>query len=346
MSSLTRGILIVIFLLCSAFFSMTECAFSYCNQIKMKVSADEGDKSSKLVLKCLNKFDKYIIVTLISNNIVNTFLSVFSTTLCILLFTDGFNFSPEKSKEYGALVSTILSTIVVFLFGEIIPKSIAKAFPNTICKIVVYPLVFLSYLLYPLVLFFNGLTILVKKIFKAKDEENIIDEDDFHDIVESIEEQGLIEEEESTIIQSAVDFDETRVKQVMKDRDNIVALNIDDEMSKDQLIDYILDNPYTRIPVYKNNLDNIIGILHTQKLLKNLMQNNNYNISKLLVEPIFVRPNVHLDTLFDEFKKKKTHMAVVQSKEGTTLGIVTMEDLIEELVGNIDNTGKDGDEHE
>lgn len=346
MSSLTRGILIVVFLFCSAFFSMTECAFSYCNQIKMKVSADEGNKSSKLVLKCLDKFDKYIITNLIGNNIVNTFLSVLSTTLCVLLFTDGFNFSADKSKEYGALLSTILSTIVVFLLGEIIPKSIGKAFPNTVCKIVVYPLVVLSYILYPLVLLFNGLTILVKKIFKAKEEENIIDEEDFQDIVESIEEQGLIEEEESSIIQSAVEFDGTRVKQVMCERENIVALNIDEPMNKEQLIDYILDNPFTRIPVYKNSIDNIIGILHTQKLLKTLMQNDSYNISKLLVEPIFVRPNVHLDTLFDEFKKKKTHMAVVQSKDGITLGIVTMEDLIEELVGDIDNTGKEGDKHE
>ena len=347
MSSLTRGILIVIFLLCSAFFSMTECAFSYCNQIKLKVAADEGDKSSKLVLKCLDKFDRYIITNLIGNNIVNIMLSVFSTTLCVLLFTDVFNVADSvKAGEYGAVASTVLTTVAVFFFGEIIPKSIGKTFPNKICKIVVYPLVALSYILMPLVLLFDGLTRLVKLIFKTKEDENILDEEDFVDIVDSIEEQGLIEEEESTIIQSAVEFDETRVKQVMCPRDEITALDIDKQMSKDELIDYILDNPYTRIPVYKDSIDNIIGILHTQKLLKEIMQKNTYNIEKLLVEPIFVRPNVHLDTLFEEFRKKRTHMAVVQSKDEETLGVVTMEDLIEELVGDLDNVDKEGDSHE
>ena len=343
MSSLTRGILIVICLLCSAFFSMSECAFSYCNQIKLKVAADEGSKSSKLVLKCLDNFDKYIITSLIGNNVVNILISVFSTTLCVLLFTDGFKLDEQSSSEYGALMSTILITIVVFFFGEVIPKSIGKTFPNKICKIVVYPLIALSYILMPFVLLFNGLTKLVKMILKVKDEENIIDEEDFQDIVDSIEEQGLIDEEDSTIIQSAVEFDETRVKQVMCLRENIVALDIDKKMNKDEMIDFILDNPFTRIPVYKDSIDNIVGILHTQKLLKEIMQKNTYNIEKLLVEPIFVRPNVHLDTLLDEFKKKRTHMAVVQSKELETLGILTMEDLIEELVGDVDNANKDGD---
>ena len=346
MSSLTRGILIVVLILCSAFFSMTECAFSYCNQIKMKVAADEGSKSSKLVLKCLNKFDRYIITSLIANNVVNILLSVFSTTLCVLLLAEGFNVGAQNANEYGAVIATVLSTIVVFFFGEIIPKSIGKTFPNKICKIVVYPLIALSYILMPFVLVFDGLTRIVKKIFKAKEEENIIDEEDFQDIVDSIEEQGLIDEEDSSIIQSAVEFDDTRVKQVMCLRENIVALDIDKPMNKDQMIDFILDNPFTRIPVYKDSIDHIIGILHTQKLLKEIMQKNTYNIEKLLVEPIFVRPNVHLDTLLDEFKKKRTHMAVVQSKELETLGILTMEDIIEELVGDLDNADKDGDTNE
>ena len=346
MSNLSRGILIVILVLCSAFFSMSECAFSYCNQIKMKVAADEGSKSSKLVLKCLNKFDRYIITNLIGNNVINILISVFSTTLCVYLFTDGFKLDGQSSNEYGALLSTILSTIIVFFFGEIIPKSIGKTFPNKICKIVVYPLIALSYILMPFVFVFNCLTKFVKKILKAKEEENIIDEEDFQDIVDSIEEQGLIDEEDSTIIQSAVDFDETRVKQVMCLRENIVALDIDKKLSKDEMIDFILDNPYTRIPVYKESIDNIVGILHTQKLLKEIMNKNSYSIDKLLVQPIFVRPNVHLDTLLEEFKKKRTHMAVVQSKELETLGILTMEDLIEELVGDVDNTNKDGDTDE
>lgn len=321
---------------------MTECALSYCNKIKLKVAADEGSKSAKLVIKCLDDFDNYIIVGLIGNNIVNILFSVLSTVLCVSLLTGYID--PVKLDETGALVSTIAATILVFFFGEIIPKSFGKAFPNAISKVCIYPIYVLNFILYPFVMFFKGLLFVVKKIFKAKDDEILLDATDFQDIVEEIEEKGLIEKEESEIIQSAVEFDDTRVKQVMCKRENIVALNIDKQMNNDELIDYILDNPYTRIPVYKDNIDNIIGILHTQKLLKSIMIEGNYEIKPLLVEPIFVRPNVHLDTLFDDFKKKRTHMAVVCDKEGKTLGIVTMEDLIEELVGVIDNEGGEQDE--
>ena len=195
-------------------------------------------------------------------------------------------------------------------------------------------------------MFFRGLLFIVKKIFKAKDDEVLLDEEDFQDIVDSIEEQGLIEKEESEIIQSAVEFDDMKVKQVMCPKEKIVALDIDKKLTKDELIDYILDNPYTRIPVYKDNLDHIIGILHTQKLLKSLMLKDNNNLESLLVEPIFVRPNVHIDTIFDEFKKKRTHMAVVQDKEGKTLGIVTMEDVLDELVGGLDDINEGGDDDE
>ena len=346
MSSLTRCILLVVLLLGSSFFSMTESAFSYCNQIKLRISADEGSKSSKLVLKCLENFDKYIIVNLIGNNIVNTLLSILSTTLCVTLLTDFSSLSIEQINAASVIISTIVATIVVFFIGEIITKNIGKTFPNFICKIVVYPILALDVLFTPVSLIYRGFLWVVKKIFKTKDDAPILDEEDFQDIVEAVEEQGLIEEQEKAIIQSAVEFDDMKVKQVMCKRENICALNIDKDMNKDELIDYILDNPYTRIPVYKDNIDNILGVLHTQKLLKAIMTKQNYSIEKLLVEPIFVRPNVHLDTLFEEFKKKRTHIAVVQDKELKTLGIVTMEDVLEELVGDIDESNEGGDSNE
>lgn len=336
-----RIILLVVLLLCSAFFSMVESAFSYCNQIRMRISADEGSKSAKLVLKCLDKFDNYIVTNLIGNNIVNNLFSAMSTTLCGLLLLSFM--SAEDAKSWGSIITIIVGTLVVFFVGENIPKNIGKAFPNTVCKIAVYPLYILGIILTPISWVFNGLIYVVKKIFKTKDDEPLLDEEDFQDIVEKVEE---IEDQEKAIIQSAVDFDDTKVKQVMCKREDICALNIDKQMTKDELIDYILDNPYTRIPVYKDNIDNILGILHTQKLLKSIMTNQNYSIEKLLVKPIFVRPNVHLDTLFDEFKKKRTHIAVVQDKEFKTIGIVTMEDLLEELVGDIDESNEGGENHE
>lgn len=339
MSNLTRGILIIILLFLSAFFSMTESAISYCNQIKLKISADDGSKSSKLVLKCLNNFDKYIITNLIGNNIVNILLSIFTTVLCADLLKN-------TSEEISTLVAIVGSTLVVFFVGEIIPKSIGKNFANMTCRIVIYPLFLFNIILTPISLLFRGLVWCIKKIFKTKDDEPLLDEEDFQHIVGTIEQQGLIEEEEKEIIQSAVDFDDTKVKQVMCPRNEIKALDISLENDKESLIQYIVNCPYTRLPVYSENIDNILGILHTQKLLKALMLKENYSIEKLLVKPIFVRPNVHLDTLFEEFKKKKTHLAVVQDKDGNTLGIVTMEDVLEELVGDIDESNEGGVKHE
>lgn len=344
MSSQERIILLIVLLLCSAFFSMTECALSYANKIKLRVLADDGKKGANLVLKCLDKFDNYIITGLIGNNIVNILFSVLTTSLCAALLTGIIN--PISLDEITVVVSTILATVLVFFFGEIIPKSFGKAFPNALSRICIYPLYALFILLFPFVMFFKGLLWFVRKIFKAKEDEVILDEEDFQDIVDSIEEKGLIEKEESEIIQSAVEFDDMKVKQVMCLRENIVALDINKKMNKDELIDYILDNPYTRIPVYQGDIDHIIGILHTQKLLKSLMLTDNYNLKSLLVDPIFVRPNVHLDTLFDEFRKKRTHMAVVQDKENNTIGIVTMEDVLDELVSGVDNVNEGGDDDE
>lgn len=344
MSSLTKIILLIALLFCSAFFSMAECALSYASKIKLRVLADEGKKGANLVLKCLDNFDNFIITGLIGNNVVNIFFSVLTTSLCTVLLTDIVD--PKNLSQYTVIISTLFATILVFFFGEIIPKSFGKAFPTIISRICIYPLCGLNIILFPFVMFFRGLLWLVKKIFKAKEEQIILDEEDFQDIVDSIEEQGLIEKEESEIIQSAVEFDDMKVKQVMCPKENIVAYDIDKKLTKDQLIDYILDNPYTRIPVYKDDLNHIVGILHTQKLLKALMLKDNYNLEALLVEPIFVRPNVHIDTIFEEFKKKRTHMAVVQDKEGNTLGIVTMEDVLEELVGGLDDISEGGDDDE
>lgn len=341
-------ILIIILLLCSGFFSMSENAFSYCNQIRMKISADEGSKSAKRVLKCLEKFDNYIIVNLIGNNIVNILFSVLSTILCVDLLNEYLidKISSQQIQIISAFVFPIITTIIVFFIGEIIPKSIGKTFPNTICKICVYPLLVLNILFFPISLIYRGIIFVLKKIFKTKEEEPLLDEEDFQHIVGNIEKEGLIEEEEKNIIQSAVEFDDMKVKQVMCLRENICAIDLHNNMNKEQLIDFILDKPYTRIPVYETDIDHIVGILHTQKLLKALMQNDEVDILKLLVEPIFVRPNVHLDTLFEDFKKKRTHMAVVVDKENKTLGIVTMEDVLEELVGDIDESHEGGETHE
>lgn len=343
MDGLTRIILLIVLLVLAAFFSLTESAFSYCNRIRMKVESDDNNRSAKLVLKYLDNFDRYIVTNLICSNVVILLFSVVSTMLFVDAMKEIGNNNPN---EIGALVSTIVATIVIFYLGEIIPKAIGRTFPQKTSKICVYPIMVFDIILFPISFIFTMLVKLIKKIFHAPDNDGTIDEEDFQDIVDDIEDKGLIEPEESEIIQSAIEFDDTKVKQVMCPRDEIVALDINKKMNKDELIDYILDNQFSRFPVYEGSIDNIIGILHTQKLLKELMNNDNYDIRSLLMEPIMVSPNVHIDTIFEEFKKKRTHIAVVQDKDNKTLGIVTMEDVLEELIGDIDKNVKGGDEDE
>lgn len=331
MPDLSRVFIIIALILLSAFFSMTESALSYCNQIKLKVKAEDGSKAARLVLAVLDKFDKYMVTILICNNIVNILLSVLATIICVNLF-----------QEYGVLVATIGSTLFVFIFGEMIPKAIGKSRPDSISCFCIYPIKVLSIILTPISFLFQGLINLFKKIFKANQQEPLLSEDDFQDVIESIEEQGQIEAEESEIIQSAVEFADLKVKEVMRDKNEIVAIDLDNQWSKEQLIDFFVDNNFSRFPVYKGDLDHIVGILHARTALKSLMLNTYNGIDKQLVEPLFVKPNMHLDTIFDEFKKKKTHIAIVIDKDYHTLGMVTMEDVLEELVGDIDESVEGG----
>lgn len=343
MVDLTRVLLIVALLLFSAFFSMTESALSFSNQIKLKVKADEGSKSAKKVLKILNKFDDTIVTILIGNNIVNILISVFTTMITFSIFKDIY---PTNADEYSAIVSTIVATIVVFIFGEVLPKTIAQARPEKIAQIMVYPIIIFGYIIFPVAFIFKCIVRFGRKIFKTKSNDNLLSEEDLKDIVDNIEQEGQIDEDENEIIQSAVDFDDLKVKEVMCPKENICAYDLELNYNEEQLIDFIVDNNYSRIPVYRKNINNIIGILHTRVLLKELMNKQPYDIEKLLVPPLIVRPNMHLDTIFEEFKKKKTHIAIVINKDNETLGLVTMEDVLEELVGDIDESNEGGSENE
>lgn len=332
MPDLTRSIILVVLLLFSAFFSMSESAFSYCNVIKLRVKAEQGSKSASLVLKHQNKFDRYIINVLICNNIVNILFSVVATTMFV-----------EISPEYGVVLTTVFSTLLVLTFGEVIPKTIAKSRPDEISQVMIYPMSFLIAILTPIIFVFESLINGVKKAFKVGKSESLLSEQDFQDVIESIEEQEQITPEESEIIQSAVEFSDMKVKQVMTKKEEIVALDVDKEMNKEEMIDFLAAINFSRIPVYKESIDNIVGILHVRTALKSLMLDKYQGVEKQMAEPLKVKPNVHLDTIFEEFKKHKTHIAIVTDKEGITLGMVTMEDVLEELVGDID---KDGDSNE
>ena len=317
-------IVIIILLIISAFCSGTESAYNYCNRYKIKVWADDGKKSAKSALYVLNKMDNTIIAILILNNIVNVLASVLATVLAVSLLGD-----------LGSIVATIIITVLVFVFGELLPKNIAKANCDKWAIGVSYLMVFLIYLLMPVIYIFNGIVWLVKQVFRIKESsDDVFNDDDFQDTVEKLSDDGGMDEEESEIIIAAVDWGDTRVSEVLTRRKDIVAINIKD-CNEEYLRQFLINNSHSRIPIYEKNLNNIIGILHVRVYLKELFKNGNVNIRDILLKPYIVGPKINLDDIFEGFKQHHTHIAIVKEK-GQTIGMVTMKDILEELVSDID----------
>lgn len=320
-------IIIVVLILFSALFSGCEVAYTYCNRYKIKVWADDGSKRAKMTLRVIDKLDNTIISILIGNNIVNNASSIIATMLAV-----------ELLGPYGSAVSIVVITVITFIFGEILPKNIARANCNKWALNFAYPLYVLIFLFTPFVWFFNGLIFCVKKILRLKEDSNeVFTDDDFQDVVEKISDEGVIDEDESEIIIAAVDWGDMVVSEVLTKRANIVALNIKD-CNDEYLKKFLKNNTYSRFPIYEGTLNNIIGILHVRVYLKELFLNKKVNVRDILLKPYIVNPKIKLDDMFEGFKTHKTHIAIVQEKN-KTIGMVTMKDILEELVSDIDEAG-------
>lgn len=322
--TLENILIIIILIFLSAFFSMSETVFSTCNKVRLKIKAEDGNKHAKKAMKVIDNYDKSLITILIGNNIVNLTASSLATLVAVSLILN---------EGVASLVASVIMTILVLLFGEVIPKNVGKANADKICLFLAYPIRFLMIIFTPVSIIFYGITLLVKKIFGAKEDEPEMTEDDLQNIVEAIEEEGVIDEEESDLIQSAIEFDSIVVKEIFTPRKNIFAINIRDD--RDNLIKTLVEGniSFSRIPVYDGSLDNVIGILHVRKFLREYMLNKDIDIKSLLIEPYFVKPNINLDDMFDGFSQHKTHIAIVINNNERVVGMVTMDDVLEELVG-------------
>ncbi|MGN0489789.1 MAG: hemolysin family protein [Ruminococcus sp.] len=315
-------IVIILCILLSAFFSSVETAFSFVNVIRIQGYADDGNKKAKTVLYISNHFDKALTTILICNNIVNLGCSALATTLCLNLFGD-----------IGTAVATGATTLLVLTFGEIIPKCLAKEHSEAYSLNTAGVLRTLMILLTPIVFLFLKLKELALKLAGTTDGQPTVTEDELKQIVENIEGEGVLEEDESEMVQSVLEFDEKTVLEILTPRVDMTAIDITD--SQDKLKHIIMESRYSRIPVYKETIDQIIGILHTRDYLEDLANGVEPNIGKLIQPAHFVFNNQNLSKILSDFKRKRLHMAIVTDEYGGTLGIVTMEDLLEEIVGEI-----------
>lgn len=322
--------LISIFLLLTlAFlFSLVETSFTALNLFKMRVKADEGNKRAKLVVKIYSKYERTLITSLLGYNIVSILSSILGTLL-FLLFLGHTKFS----NELISLFATIAITLLFYLFGDIIPKFIAKAIPNRVSLTMCYFAYGSMIVFYPFVFLFESILWLFYKVFRLK-ERPTITRDDFTNIVDSIEEEGLIEETESDIIHASFAFVDTSVKEVLTPIEKMFAINLD-SLTHKKLHALILSSTYSRIPIYQKELNNIVGILHVKSYLNAYFKNPETLIIKTLQKPYFVSTEIKMDEMFEGFKKHHTHIAIVLSPSKKVLGMVTMEDVLEELVGEI-----------
>ena len=327
-SNVILGIVIGLLILCSSFFSCIETAFSCVSTARLKNEESKGNKKAKNALFITENFDKVLTTILIGNNVVNLGCSSLATVLCMNIF-----------QNFAAAISTGLTTILVLTFGEIIPKCIGKEKSEAVALNTAIILKGLMIVLTPLSFLFIAIKTGALKLLNIRNDSPTVTEDELKYIIEHSENEGVLEEEESEMVQSALEFDEKSAFEVLTPRVDMLALDIDDDFETNK--NKILTERYSRVPVYKENLDNILGILYTRDYLEELIDGKTPDIKLLINDAFFTYKSRKLSALMNDLRKYQVNMAIVTDEYGGTLGIVTMEDLIEEIVGEIYDEDED-----
>ena len=310
----------LICIIMSAYFSATETAFNSLNMTKIKIAAERGDKTATLIIRLLDDYNRLLTTILVGNNIVNIALSSMATVLFIELL----------GGDIGATVSTAVITVVVLIFGEITPKSIAKESPEAFARFSAPIINFLAVILTPINYIFGLWKKLVSLVVKSSDEQAVTEEE-LLSMVDEVEQSGGIDEQESELIRNAMELNENCAADIATPRVDIEA--VEKNWTKEEVAEVFVESGYSRLPVYVDSIDNIIGIIHRTDFY------NNYEVENIsdtmLTKPLFVPTTMKLGALLKLLQKSKCHMAVVTDEYGGTYGIVTMEDILEELVGEI-----------
>lgn len=321
-------IVIVLLIVLHFFFSAAETSFACCNRFKMKVVADEGNKTARTLLKIIDKYDRALTVILIGNNIVAIAISSISTIIFLRYLGN-----TGLTEYFISVISSIIMTFIVYIVGDTFPKTVARSIPDTLSLILTYPIYFLMIILLPITLVFEGFVKLMKLIFRLKEEEDFT-EKDLENIIEKASEEEMIDEEQAEIVQSTIDFLETSVQSVLTPRNKIYALNIRD-LDRQKIKDIIINTNYSRIPVYDKVFDNVIGVLHVKIFIEEYEKDPHLSIRSILQRPYFVSNKIMIDDLFTGFRKHRTHIAIVRDNHNKIVGMVTMEDILEEIVSDI-----------
>jgi len=314
-------IIIIACVIMSGYFSATETAFSALNRIRIKNMAEKGNKKAALVLKLSDNYDSMLSTILIGNNIVNIACASLSTLLFVKLL----------GNDAGPSVSTAVTTVVVLIFGEVSPKSIAKESPEKFAMFAAPFLNMLVVVLTPFNFLFRQWKKLLSLIFKASEDSGITEEE-LLSIVEEAKQDGGIDEQESMLIRSAIEFTEQEAIDILTPRMDITAVST--EATKDEIASVFAETAYSRIPIFKDTIDHIVGIIY-QKDFHNYVYHTEKEVTEIVRPTLYVPKNKKIGALLKELQQKKLHIAVVLDDFGGTVGIITLEDILEELVGEI-----------
>lgn len=304
---------------------MSETALNSISEAKVKTLIESRVTGSKKTLYCIENFDRTLTTILVGNNIVNTAMSVLAVTLFSQIFE-------TLSSDQISLVATIIMTVLLLIFGEILPKTIGKKWNEKIALIVAPIIWALSYVLYPIVIPFR----LLQKIVtgKKKEDEVSVDESELGSILDTMEEEGSIESDEREMIKNVFDLNDQTVEDIMIPRIDMVAIDVDSSIEEAENV--FFESNYSRIPVYEEDKDHIVGILYERDFYSALLKNkDNVSIKAIMRKAKFVNKTLTVDKLIRELQVSKMHMAIVSGEYNDTLGLVTMEDALEELVGEI-----------
>ena len=317
-------IVVILLILCAAYFAVAETSFASVSKVKIKIRAERGEPKAEKALKVLDNFDLAITSILICTNIVHLSAASIATLAVTRMY---------PGVSVAVTISTFVMTLAVFFVGEMLPKSIAKKYSERLSLSVAGSLWFFMTVLRPIASVLTAIGNFAARFVKA-DPQISVTEDEIYDIIEDMTEEGSLDSERGELISSALQFAETTVESILTSRVDIVALDVDDSL--DDILATIRAETHSRLPVYDGSIDNIIGILSIRKFIKTyLREGENTDLRALLDEPYFIHGSTNIDALLPIMSKRRINMAVVADNYGGTLGIVTVEDILEELVGEI-----------
>ncbi|MBQ1169363.1 MAG: HlyC/CorC family transporter [Oscillospiraceae bacterium] len=323
-------LLILFLLMGSAFFSGTEIAYTSLSKLKMKRDSENPTTVQKLVGFIYNHYDYALSTVLVGNNLVNIGATSVATVLAVKLAVglDG-----RITDKTASAIVTLIMTVLILIVGEITPKMIARRCSETIARIAAWPLLVLMILFFPVVWISTGIVNLFSILWKKDTQTVTITEEELENLLDTAEDEGVIDESETELLQSALEFTDLDAADILTPRIDVIGFELHDSM--EFILDTIAETQFSRYPVYERTIDHVVGILYVKHLLKELVDNKDVQLTDLLLEPVYIPKTMKLHDIMDEFRSHQSHMVIVADEYGGIMGVVTMEDVLEQLVGEI-----------